>query len=535
MKDVMHHKLSAILVAIIIQAFSITTTLAQNSNALLFDGINDRVEIANNPLLNPSHISIQAWVRMDYIGGWPWRCVVTKRNCCGQNLEQWTLQTEVGWLMSFHAQTDGTGISLIDPNPMQAGVWTEYTFTYDGHTSCLYRNGVVTKSDTTFRGNISPQQWPVVIGDRDGGLDWWPGCIDEVRIWDRALSQQEVLTNMNCHLNGNEPGLIAYYDFNQGIAGGNNAGVTTLPDLTSHGLNGSLQNFALSGNNSNWVASSFTDLSVTITSQPTNAILSVGDTAKFIVSTSNNPVSFQWQTDSAGSGFHNIFDGGRYIGTSNDTLFVNAVTLGNNNQLFRCIVSSPGFCAATSAIALLLVTRVLGVSVINFNAVKGDKNISLKWVVENETNISMYTVERGRNGSDFYPIGNMTATNINYRHLYSFTDASPLTGVNFYRLKITEMNGRYYYSAIRKIDFESDGIITVYQNPTNGIIQIITDNPGEFEVGILDMNGRLIHPKERFIGSKQFDLRDIPNGIYLMEIYYFTTGKRITNKLVKMR
>ena len=67
--------------------------------------------------------------------------------------------------------------------------------------------------DTACEGNILPESWPVVIGDRDGGLDWWPGSIDEVRIWNRALSQEEILANMNCHLTGHEPGLVAYYDF----------------------------------------------------------------------------------------------------------------------------------------------------------------------------------------------------------------------------------------------------------------------------------------------------------------------------------
>jgi hypothetical protein len=340
-----------------------------NGNALCFDGSNDRVEVANDSLLNTSHISLQAWVRLDG-GSWPYSCVVTKRNCCGANLEQWTMQFEGYGHMHFHTNTDSGTVFLTDTNVLQTGVWTHFTATYDGDSACLYRNGILIALDTTTRGNIIPKSFPVVIGDRDGGLDWWPGAIDEVRIWDRALTQQEILATMNCHLSGNETGLIAYYDFNQGIAGGNNLGIDVLPDLTPHGLNGTLQNFALSGSCSNWINSFFMDSSVSLIAQPANQNLFTNDSAVFNVASNSANATFQWQTDSASSGFHNIFDGSQYSGTSDDTLHVNAVSLQNQNQMFRCIVSSSGFCGDTSNAAILTVNTGVGISSIdNINGI----------------------------------------------------------------------------------------------------------------------------------------------------------------------
>ncbi len=92
---------------------------------------------------------------------------------------------------------------------------------------------------------------------------------------------------------------------------------------------------------------------ITLSLQPSNVSVGIGSNAQFIVGTTNAAATYQWQTDSAATGFKNLVDGGRYIGTSNDTLLVNAVTSGNNNQLFRCVVSSPGFCSDTSVIAAL--------------------------------------------------------------------------------------------------------------------------------------------------------------------------------------
>jgi len=58
---------------------------------------------------------------------------------------------------------------------------------------------------------------------------------------------------MNTELLGTETGLVAYYPFNQGIAGGNNTAITTVTDKTANALNGTLTNFSLSGATSNFV------------------------------------------------------------------------------------------------------------------------------------------------------------------------------------------------------------------------------------------------------------------------------------------
>ena len=58
---------------------------------------------------------------------------------------------------------------------------------------------------------------------------------------------------MNSEFCGPEPGLIAYYKFNQGMSGGNNAGITTLLDATASQNHATLSGFSLNGATSNWV------------------------------------------------------------------------------------------------------------------------------------------------------------------------------------------------------------------------------------------------------------------------------------------
>jgi len=78
--------------------------------------------------------------------------------------------------------------------------------------------------------------------------------MDEVRIWNTARTQSEIQSSLNTELSGTETGLMAYYNFNQGTAGGTNTGITTLTDRTSNAKNGTLNGFALTGSTSNWVA-----------------------------------------------------------------------------------------------------------------------------------------------------------------------------------------------------------------------------------------------------------------------------------------
>lgn len=220
-------------------------------HALRFDGGNDRVLIGNAPLLNPDHITVEAWVKATSI--LTYRGVATKRNCCGANTFQWSMQGDP-YNMSFGAFGINGGGIAVDPNPMNTTEWIHFAGTYDGDKVRLYRNGVMVAVQEGDGPLIKPS-WPVMIGARDGNADHWPGYIDEVRIWDHARTESEINATMNCELAGNEPGLIAYYDFNQGEAEGSNAGITTLPDLSPNGFNGALQNFALSGSTSNWTTS----------------------------------------------------------------------------------------------------------------------------------------------------------------------------------------------------------------------------------------------------------------------------------------
>ncbi len=92
--------------------------------------------------------------------------------------------------------------------------------------------------------------------------------------------------------------------------------------------------------------------------QPLNQNINISNNAQFITASSDPSASYQWQTD-LGVGFQNLNSVGQYSGSSNDTLTVSNVTMGNNNQPFRCIINS-GSCLDTSNVAILTVNSTVG-------------------------------------------------------------------------------------------------------------------------------------------------------------------------------
>ncbi|MEL7532084.1 MAG: LamG-like jellyroll fold domain-containing protein [Bacteroidota bacterium] len=220
-------------------------------NALHLDGLNDYVQTTFPGITGTAPRTVEAWIK-------------TTANANPSNGGVQQIITDWGvfatgsrftfnvlWGDAIRLEVSGSGLS--GSIAVNDGLWHYVVGVYDPTASnqlSLYVDGVLDISGNiptpinTASGNMR-------IGQRMDGARHFDGTIDEVRIWDIALSPSQIAANFNqslCSLNG----VVAYYNFDEGIAGGNNAGVSNLPDLVASN-NGTLQNFALSGATSNWV------------------------------------------------------------------------------------------------------------------------------------------------------------------------------------------------------------------------------------------------------------------------------------------
>lgn len=179
--------------------------------ALSLDGVNDCVDLGTPAALSFQNGSytIEAWVQHDG-GGW----LFTKWNEGVSGTLQIRIASD-GKVAVVHSVAPGevqTSISL------QPGQFNHIAVTYNKATqSCvIYLNGEPAGSGTL---GFSPGSERVLIGGFYRGTQpegFFKGTLDEIRIWDRARSLDELLADMKHRLIGNEPGLIGYYRFDEG-------------------------------------------------------------------------------------------------------------------------------------------------------------------------------------------------------------------------------------------------------------------------------------------------------------------------------
>ena len=98
----------------------------------------------------------------------------------------------------------------------------------------------------------------------------------------------------------------------------------------------------------------------TVSAQSGNQTASVGATVLFYITSSQSNATYQWQTN-LGFGWQNLSSFGQYSGTTNDTLTITNTTMSNNNQPFRCIISS-GTCSDSSSVAVLTIDNNVGIN-----------------------------------------------------------------------------------------------------------------------------------------------------------------------------
>jgi hypothetical protein len=105
-----------------------------------------------------------------------------------------------------------------------------------------------------------------------------------------------------------------------------------------------------------------------VSTEPTDQTAALGTNAQFNLAAQGTGLSYQWQRD-LGAGFQNITNGGQFSGATTNTQTVSSVTLSNNNNRFRCIVSS-GNCRDTSATAILNVYDPNGIAETSLEQIK---------------------------------------------------------------------------------------------------------------------------------------------------------------------
>jgi hypothetical protein len=183
------------------------------------------------------------------------------------------------------------------------------------------------------------------------------------------------------------------------------------------------------------------------------------------------------------------------------------------------------------------------VKLIAFSGRLNGTKVDLNWVTANELNTKQFEVERSVDGQTYNRLGIVNARgNSNTPTSYDFEDLQPAKGVNYYRLKMVDIDGKSEYSqiVIIRIDNSVQLVTKVAPNPFTGKIDVyltLTHNtPVDFR--FIDINGRLVFSKS-VKGLKGFnwftinDLDKLPSAPYMLNIK--TDDAIIVEKLIKQQ
>ncbi|HYV92354.1 MAG TPA: MopE-related protein [Chitinophagales bacterium] len=236
-------------------------SLAQSATGLNFDGADDYVSCPDiSSSFSTGQVSGEAWVYANSLVQW------------GSIMKNWTESTGGAFHFGLDAFSDQLGIYITQSNGsvvnvydyfvLPAGSWHHVAFSADGSMLRLYVDGNQVGTPTSYDGTLYTGVSATFIGVKPGDSGtspasslpgFWNGSMDEIRIWNRGLSQSEIQEHMNCTLSGSQSGLVAYYQLNQGIVGGDNSSETSAQDSSGNNNNATLINFALNGSSSNWI------------------------------------------------------------------------------------------------------------------------------------------------------------------------------------------------------------------------------------------------------------------------------------------
>jgi Concanavalin A-like lectin/glucanases superfamily/Secretion system C-terminal sorting domain/Fibronectin type III domain len=495
--------------------FCIITATAQPGNSLNYDGVDDYVIAgpAGGIYTAGSSYTKEAWINY---GGPNF-----------VNVENIVSSSDPFWVESGHLSAannfSGGPIDLQDAATLVPGKWTYVAVTYDAGTTTLkmYKNGVLIGTNTTVAASASGQ---VYIGAyNDGSVGYtWKGGMDQVRIYNTALTQAQIQADMVSTTASVPASLRASYNFDIGTAGGTNTGLTTLPDGTANAFDGTLINFTLlPGPISNWeesyallipTADAASNVNgnyfVANWTPPTaagtidNYVVDISTTADFSSPVSGSPITVPFGTN-----------------------FTYVYGLSINTTYYYRVAADKTSVTGQGALSNTITVTTLGVLPVNqlvLSVSRSSGGNLLQWSTAAEVNTNYFELQRSDNNRDYTTITRINAAgNSNSLKEYQYTDnVMAVKPVLYYRLKLTDADGKISISNIVLIKNTDGGAVTVYPNPVvNRFVLNVTNKSLINSNAVLsDMNGHVMQIIPIRQTATEVDMTKFAHGVYLLKL-----------------
>ena len=260
--------------------------------------------------------------------------------------------------------------------------------------------------------------------------------------------------------------------------------------------------------------------SISVSSIPNRAAFSGSSSDKFIHSLANLS---SLSGKSTLLRFRVSTDLGNSTGSANIGWVVDDISVASGCGGFLKLVAydSSNKAIDSASIPVFITPNTVPVVYASFNAQQLNKQALLRWVAAVETNTSLYAIERSADSKEWNSIGTTPALGINNKE-YIFHDENPLMGINYYRIKGIDKDGKITYSEIRKLNFTKEGNhVLIVPNPSKYQSKVyIASAANSAKVSVYDAQGRLLQTTSQKLENGQFTLSTstLNNGVYILHI-----------------
>ena len=209
---------------------------------------------------------------------------------------------------------------------------------------------------------------------------------------------------------------------------------------------------------------------------------------------------------------------------------------GVNKRAFHYGIAGPSYFTKLSGIrdTLAITKLVLGAYRVDSRIVK------VNWQTNPEINVKYFVVERRlSNEADFGAVDSVLSQAVNgvsfSTLFYSINDSNNYKGISFYRLKIFDYSGGYYYSYIVAVNGAGFYPVVLWPNPTPGPFSLIINAPEARTVQIFNVLGQKLWSRNLAIGVQSYiqvgDIGLLP-GAYFVTLFDKNGAILHTEKLI---
>lgn len=184
---------------------------------------------------------------------------------------------------------------------------------------------------------------------------------------------------------------------------------------------------------------------------------------------------------------------------------------------------------------------VLPISIEYFKGVQTENKHVLSWKANCSSASVTFEIQRSADGLHFTSLNNLTASQVRCSQPFDFTDEHPVSGINYYRIKIIDIDGKLTYSNIISLTLKTKGIelVSLSPNPViknNPVLKINTGDNSLVHIVISDFAGRFVRNQTAQlipgINPVILNTQSLARGVYQVTAYSAGSAPK-TLRLIK--